>query len=409
MNLWNSFLIALDMLRMHKLRASLTVLGIVIGVMSVTLIVMFSEGFRSYIRTEFGRLGTDTLFVFYDPGRRRPGESVGFVEGLKMADADYLRARAWTIGIVSAYAELGTRQVRYGERDVPDARVNGVDEHFLELNRFRILEGRGILSSDLGLRTNVCIIGTELRDRLFPDESPIGKRVILKGIVLEVVGVLEKFEFLGQTTEDLLLVPITTIQDKWLGGDRLAVILMRPKPGVRVDVAMQEVWELMMMRSQNRPVYRVDSRESVLNILANIIRGAGAVLGGVAALSLLVGGIGVMNIMLVSVTERTREIGLRKAVGARRLHILVQFLVEASVLCVAGGLIGMGLGWAVGHLISLATRAVDFLGGTGFVVAFPLWAALLAVAFSALVGIVFGIYPAYSAARLHPIEALRFE
>jgi putative ABC transport system permease protein len=187
------------------------------------------------------------------------------------------------------------------------------------------------------------------------------------------------------------------------------VILMRPKPGIRVDTAMQEVWELMMLRSQNRPVYRVDSRESVLNILGNIIRVAGIVLGGVAALSLLVGGIGVMNIMLVSVTERTREIGLRKAVGARRFHILVQFLVEAGVLCLAGGLIGMGLGWVLGHLVSWATRAADLLGGTGLVVAFPLWAALLAVAFSALVGMVFGIYPAYSAARLHPIEALRFE
>jgi putative ABC transport system permease protein len=408
-NLWNSFLIAVEMLRMHKLRAALTVLGIVIGVMAVTLIVMFSEGFRAYIRTEFGRLGTDTLFVFYDPGRRRPGESVGFVEGLKMADAEYLRTRARTIGIVSAYADLGAKQVRYGDRDVPDARVNGVDEHFLDLNRFRILQGRAFLRTDLDLRANVCILGTELRDRLFPNENPLGKRVILKGIVLEVVGVLEKFEFMGQSTEDMLLVPITTVQDKWLGGDRLAVILMRPKPGIRVDTAMQEVWELMMLRSQNRPVYRVDSRESVLNILGNIIRVAGIVLGGVAALSLLVGGIGVMNIMLVSVTERTREIGLRKAVGARRFHILVQFLVEAGVLCLAGGLIGMGLGWVLGHLVSWATRAADLLGGTGLVVAFPLWAALLAVAFSALVGMVFGIYPAYSAARLHPIEALRFE
>jgi putative ABC transport system permease protein len=334
---------------------------------------------------------------------------VGFVEGLKMADAEYLRTRARTIGIVSAYADLGAKQVRYGDRDVPDARVNGVDEHFLDLNRFRILQGRAFLRTDLDLRANVCILGTELRDRLFPNENPLGKRVILKGIVLEVVGVLEKFEFMGQSTEDMLLVPITTVQDKWLGGDRLAVILMRPKPGIRVDTAMQEVWELMMLRSQNRPVYRVDSRESVLNILGNIIRVAGIVLGGVAALSLLVGGIGVMNIMLVSVTERTREIGLRKAVGARRFHILVQFLVEAGVLCLAGGLIGMGLGWVLGHLVSWATRAADLLGGTGLVVAFPLWAALLAVAFSALVGMVFGIYPAYSAARLHPIEALRFE
>ncbi|MCH8275736.1 MAG: ABC transporter permease [Armatimonadetes bacterium] len=409
MNLWQSLFIAVDMLRLHKLRAFLTMLGVIIGVMAVTLIVMLSEGFRSYINTEFKRLGADTLFVFYDPGRLHRGESTGGIDGLRMADIAYIKNRTQLIDIVSGFSELGGRSVRYGQNEIPDARVRAIDEYFLELNRFEVTDGRKIVARDLRSRANVCLIGADVRDRLFGDAPPLGKRISLGGITLEVIGVLETIEFMGSSTDDQMMVPLTTVQDKWVGDDRLAVIMMRPKPGVSVEAAMQEVWEVMMQKSGNRTIYRVDSRESILNVFAGIVGAAGVILGGIAALSLLVGGIGIMNIMLVSVTERTREIGLRKAVGAKRGAILAQFLVEAAVLSLAGGLIGMGFGWLLGQGVSAITRAMDWLGGAGLMVTFPLWAAIGAAIFSAVVGIVFGIYPAWSASRLDPIVALRTE
>ncbi|HWP31800.1 MAG TPA: ABC transporter permease [Fimbriimonadales bacterium] len=404
-----AFLIALDMLLAHKLRAVLTILGVIIGVMSVTIIFMLSEGFQLYLKTQFLRLGADTIFLFYDPGRRMRGQTTGGIEDLRMSDLDYIRNRSQLIEIASAYNEIGGRTVRYGEQEMSNPRIQAVDEHFPTLNRLKVIEGRHLTEKDIKERNNVCVIGVEIRSRLFGSESPIGKKILLPGITLEVVGVLEEIEFMGEGTGRALLIPITTVQDKWLGGDDLMLILMRPKPGVTVEQAMDEVWQIMMRKSGNRPIYRLDSRGSILQTFGAIIRVAGIILGAIAALSLLVGGIGIMNIMLVSVTERTREIGLRKAVGATRTAILMQFLVESATLSLAGGMIGMGLGWLIGYAGSTATKAMGIMGGTGFMVSFPVWAALFALAFSASVGIVFGMYPAMRAASLDPIVALRAE
>jgi putative ABC transport system permease protein len=397
------------MLRLHKLRAFLTMLGVIIGVMSVSLIVMLSEGFQAYIDTEFKKLGADTIFIFYDMGRRMRGQTTGGVEGLTNDDIGYILAKSKTVEIASGYNQVPGQSVRFGEEEVPDAELSAIDENFLELNRFTILTGRSFTRADVVNRQNICLIGEEIRDRLFKKENPIGKRVSLKGISLEVVGVLEKVEFMGNSTAKDIMVPLSTVQDKWMGGENLMLIMMRPKPGITVDATMDEVWEVMMQKSNNRPIYRIDSRESILNVFAGVIGVAGVVLGAIAALSLLVGGIGIMNIMLVSVTERTREIGLRKAVGAKRPAVLLQFLVEAAVLSVAGGLIGMGIAYVLGQAVHLITKQMGMLGGNGFMISFPLWAAIGAILFSAAVGMVFGLYPAWSAAKLDPIVALRSE
>ena len=410
MNFGQSFMIALNMLRLHKLRAFLTMLGVIIGVMAVTLIVMPSDGFLAYISTEFEKLGADTIILMYDYGRRFRGQTSGGIEGLENEDIEYILNHSQLIAIASGFVEVGSREVRYGNNEVDDTRVQGVDEPFFELNKLEVIDGRYINDSDVVNRANVCMIGEEIRERLFGDADPIGKRITFQGITLEVVGVVKAIKMFGESTGKDIQIPITTVQDKWVGGDKLAAITMKPKAGVEVEPAMQEVWEIMMNKSGNRPIYRIDSRETILEVLGGIIIVAGTILGAIAALSLLVGGIGIMNIMLVSVTERTREIGLRKALGAKRLAILSQFLVEAAVLSASGGLIGMGIGWLIGQLISITTASADLLGpGVGLMVSFPMMAALIAVGFSALVGIVFGIYPAWSASRLDPIVALRSE
>ncbi|MFN8139440.1 MAG: ABC transporter permease [Fimbriimonadales bacterium] len=406
---FQSFSIALNMLRLHKLRAFLTMLGVIIGVMSVTLIVMVSEGFRGYITDLFSKLGSDTIFVVYMPSRLMRGQSTGGISGLTEDDARMIRNRCSSVGELSKYIEIGNQLMRVGDKEFKEGQVSGVDDVYHSLNRINILEGRFISSFDYQNRSNVCVIGDEIVKALFPDKKAIGKRIQMKGITLEVIGVTERLEIAGRNTGVIMFVPLSTAQDKWIGGKYFGAIMFRPKKGHTVNEAMQEVWEVMMQKSGNRALYRVDSRESILGVFGQIIGGAGMVLGAIAALSLLVGGIGIMNIMLVSVTERTREIGLRKAIGAKRGAILTQFIIEAAVLSIAGGLIGMIIAYFLGHGISILTKAMKVLGDSGIVVTFPMYAAVIAVAFSALVGIVFGLYPAWSASRLDPIVALRSE
>jgi putative ABC transport system permease protein len=406
---WQSFAIAVEMLRLHKLRAFLTMLGVIIGVMSVTMIVMISNGFQHYIETEFKRLGSDTIFVFFDPGRRRPGELLGAVEGLTMDDVTYLEARVPELDIAAPIMQIPQQPVVRGSAQVDNPRIFASNEYFGALNRLRVLQGRSLTERDVRLRANVAIIGEEIRDRLFPNEDPIGKFVAFKGIALEVIGVYERIDFLGETTGRDVLLPITTAQDKWIGGNTIMMITLRPKPGFTVDETADAVWQSLMLRSKNRPIYRVDSRESILGVFTGIMNFAGVVLAAIAALSLLVGGIGIMNIMLVSVTERTREIGLRKAVGAKRPAILLQFLVEAATLSLIGGLIGMFTAWMIGNVVTLVTLAMKWPSAGGLATPFPLSSALLAAGFSAMIGVVFGLFPALSASRLDPIEALRHE
>ncbi len=398
--------IAFAMLRLHKLRAFLTMLGVIIGVMSVTLIVMISSGFRLYINEEFSKFGADTLFLMYDPGGRMRGQSLGGIEGLTLDDIQYVLDRCETIGIASGAHQMEGQVARAGAREARSVSVMAGDVGFQELNRYEVISGRALTEADHKGRANVCIISEDLRDRLFPNQDPIGERVTLARISFEVVGVMKNMEFLGQSMGRAMVVPLTTALDKWIGGDNIMMITMRPKPGYTVDQAMDDVWRVMMNRTDNRPVYRVDSRQSFLELFQAVVGAAGILLAAIAALSLLVGGIGIMNIMLVSVTERTREIGLRMAVGAQRPAILIQFLVEAGVLSLVGGVIGMLTAMAMGYGGSLLLKLAADLT---IPVAFPWMAGIGALLFSAAVGMVFGLFPAWSAARLDPIVALRSE
>lgn len=397
------------MLRLHKLRAFLTMLGVIIGVMSVTMIVMISNGFQAYLDGQFKKLGADTLFVFFDFQRRGKADTAGNIDKLTTDDLTYLLNRVQALDIGSATMNVPSQKVTFGEREVANPQIYASDQNFRELNRFTLLEGRTLNESDVVNRANVAVIGEELRDRLFPDKKSIGKLILLKGIALEVIGVIEKTDFMGDSTARMLQIPLTTAQDKWIGGKRVDMLFLRTKKGYKPDDAMDSIWQALMLKSGGKQIYRVDSRESILKVFGGIVGGAGGILAAVAALSLLVGGIGIMNIMLVSVTERTKEIGLRKAVGAKRNSILTQFLVEAATLSLVGGLIGMGIAWAIGKLVTAVTMAQQFPGKEGLQTPFPVTAAIMAALFSAFIGVVFGLYPAMSASRLDPIVALRRE
>jgi putative ABC transport system permease protein len=396
------------MVRLHKLRAFLTMLGVIIGVMAVTIIVMVSSGFQYYLNNEFKKLGSDTIFVMYDNfggGRNRSAT----IDGLKLADAEYIQERVTSIDIVAPLNQISGQKVVVGDRNISNARIYASNEHYSQLNRVNLTSGRHLSAEDVRNRANVAVIGPEIVERLFPNQDPLGKLISFQDISLEVIGVFERLDIMGESNAKDIVVPLTTAMDKWTGGENLFMITTRPKNGVEVEEAVEDIWQALMIRSDNKRIYRVDSRESILNVFGNVFNVAGIVLSAIAALSLLVGGIGIMNIMLVSVTERTREIGLRKAVGAKRGSILTQFIVESAVLSLIGGLIGMALAYGLGKLVTVATAAQNWPSQGGLPTTFPLTAAIGASIFSAMIGVIFGLYPALNASRLDPIVALRAE
>ncbi len=408
MNIFESARVALEMLRMHKMRAFLTMLGVIIGVMSVTLIIMIASGFRHYLTYQFEKLGSDTIFMFYSGdfnGKR--ADRVANIDGLKIDDVQMLLDRVPSIDIASAAIQVPGQQVSYLDRRVKDPDVTATDQYFPDLNRVGVTEGRHIIVEDLNTRANVCVVGQEIKTKLFPSGEAIGKLITFNGITLEIVGVMEEIEMMGQSNGKDVLVPLTTAQDKWIGGESISFITTRPKPGFEVEDAMNDIWKVLMLKSGNKPIYRLDSRQTIVGVFGAIVGVAGAILSGVAALSLLVGGIGIMNIMLVSVTERTKEVGLRKAVGAQQNAILGQFLVEAALLSMVGGMIGMAIAWVIGKGMQLLTVQAKFPSDGGLQMNFPIEAGLAAMAFSAFIGVVFGLYPAIRASSLSPIEALR--
>lgn len=409
MSLFEAFRVALDTLRAHKLRSFLTMLGVIIGVMAVVVMVAMIEGARATVVKEFEQLGSDLILVVFDPSRRLArGERGGTVEGLRMEDAEGLRTLP-RLRLVTPERNLGQKELVH-KTEKMNAQVIGVESNYLLVRAFQIEKGRFISEQDLREGAKVAVLGAEVARKLFGNTVPLRRDLLIEGTLVRVVGVLKKKgRSFDENLDEIVFLPITAVFSRWAGDRYVSMILAVPKSRAESKAAMEEIWEWLMRHHHNQPDFRVDSLESILAAIGRVLTIFGALLGGIAGLSLLVGGIGIMNIMLVSVTERTREIGLRKAVGAKQVHILLQFLIESATLSAIGGLIGMGFGWGVSETIEWISKQSDLFGDQGIQFYFPLWAALLAFGFSAFVGMAFGLYPAWRAARLDPIVALRHE
>jgi putative ABC transport system permease protein len=410
MNFLQSVQIALRSIGANKLRSGLTMLGIIIGVMAVITMLSIGRGMQNTVTQQISSIGTNLLFV--RPGNTQQGgvrqqESQGT---LTLGDADALMSVPNVVAVAPQVDGFG--QVAYmGNNAV--GRIVGVTPEYQNTLNANVAAGEFISAAQVQARAAVVVLGAGMATTLFDTADPIGQSVRINGQNFRVIGVMEPKGGTGFLNTDMqIYVPITTAASRLIGnqrfrgGDVVSTINVKITDTSVQDAVVQDISNVL--RERHRVLFQDDftiqSQQDILNTLNQITDAFTIFLGGIAGISLIVGGIGIMNIMLVSVTERTREIGIRKAVGARKRDILVQFLTEAMVLSLFGGLIGLLLGIGIARLISGIN-----LGTTTLQTVVDLDAILLAISFSLGVGLFFGIYPANRAASLHPIDALRYE
>jgi putative ABC transport system permease protein len=409
MSIGQAFLEALESLSGNKLRSGLTVLGIVIGVAAVIAMLAVGRGAEASITGSISGIGTNLLFVF----RGDPGDNIRNPKQLTTADAAALRDQFAAPSIAAVAPALqGDATVSFGGEQV-SPQLFGVTPEYFQVRNLNIAEGDMITEEHMLGRASVVLLGPEVAVNLFGHADGIaGETVRIEGQPFRVIGVLESKGGGAFGSEDnQVLVPFTTAQARLIrrsSSDRVDIIFVQAASGDVVTQATEEIAQILRTRHRT-PVgeddFTIFSQQDLLTTFQSITGILTIFLGGIAGISLLVGGIGIMNIMLVSVTERTREIGLRKALGARRRDILIQFLTESSLLSLIGGLIGILFGW----LISFGVGKIAEASGTAFTPVVGFDAVALATIFSAIVGLFFGIYPANRAAGLEPVEALRYE
>jgi putative ABC transport system permease protein len=416
MNFFALLRLAVNSLRHHKSRSALTALGIIIGVTTVIAILSLLEGLNRSIDQEFSALGANTIYVQkmeFSIGGGRPGnfDDIAKRADLTLEDAEAL-ARLPTIRAAVPTIEGDEQTLTRGTYEAENCELAGITEGGDLTGNWVVLDGRFITQEDRQRRSMVCVIGSYVAENLFGEgENPLGQSLDADGRSYRVVGVLEeKGASFGRPQDNKVFVPISTFLKYYpIPEGRRSIfhgleIEVLPHEGVPVETALEDVEEVLRLRRGLRYYedndFGLNTQTSMLSSLNTITSILWLVMVGVASISLVVGGIGIMNIMLVSVAERTREIGIRKAVGARDRDVLVQFLLESIVLSAFGGIIGILLGLGVGGVVSV-------LSPLDAVVVW--WTIVLGFGFSASVGILFGIYPARKASRLNPIEAIRYE
>ena len=397
--------IALKALLANKLRSILTMLGIIIGVGAVIAMVSVGMGVRRSVQSSIASLGSNMLIV--SPGSANSGgvrSAAGSTVTLKYEDAEAIKNKIKNIDYVSPTVS-NSYQIVNGNQNW-NSTIQGVTPEYMAIRSLTVATGSFITQNDLNTRNRVAVIGTTVAENLFGFSNPVGQTIRIHNSPYKVIGVLESKgqSSMGQDQDDVVIVPLTTAQERLLGITYVRSINIQVSDAAKMDQAQSEVETLLRQRhhiiGDKEDDFSVRNLTSLMETMTQTTTMITLLLGSIAGISLLVGGIGIMNIMMVSVTERTREIGIRKALGATFRNIMMQFLIESVVIGVVGGLIGIGFGC----LISMAIA--KFGGFNTVITAAPV---LLSFFFSVGIGLFFGIYPARKAALLDPIEALRYE
>ncbi|MFO1007657.1 MAG: ABC transporter permease [Planctomycetaceae bacterium] len=406
------FRIAWRALAKNKMRAGLTVLGVVIGIAAVTTMVSLGQSASALVQSQFESLGTNVIIVFPE-GRRRQGVSS---QSVKLSSKDSEAISKECPSVLASSPIVGTAgQVIYGSANASPNEMQGVNQDYLIVRNWGLRSGEFFTEQDVTSANKVCVIGHSMVAKLFQTEDPIGSSVRIKNIPFRVIGVLEKkgANLVGQDQDSIVLMPFTTVRKRLQGSefDNVHAIMASARSMQLMTQAESEIDQLLLERHRIQAGdprdFKVQNMTEIANALGMITGTLTLMLSSIAGISLLVGGVGIMNIMLVSVTERTREIGIRMAVGATPGDILKQFLVEAIMLSCVGGLIGFGLGVAAS--VGMVTLINTLSSGMKWTHQVSLTAAVVAFLFAAAVGVFFGFYPARRASQLDPIDALRYE
>jgi len=399
--LWNTFLLALRAIRRNVLRSMLTVLGIVIGVAAVIIMVTLGNGATQSVRTQISGMGSNLLMVL--PGQLGPGGGGGSLP-FRLADVQAITGQIGSLQAVAPSVRR-SRTIVYGPRNWRSG-VVGSDNAYFTAGNWAFAAGREFNEAEINSGKAVCVIGQTVRQELFRNQNPIDAQIRIGTFACQVVGLLRAKgqSAMGSDQDDIVVMPLRAVQRRITGNPDVNQILVSVRDGYSIDAARNQIGALMRERRRIGPGeddnFNVLDTRQLAETLTATTRILTTLLGAVAAVSLLVGGIGIMNIMLVSVTERTREIGIRLAIGALERDVLLQFLIEAVVLAALGGLTGIALATVASILLADAMKLPYIFSAS---------INLLAFFFAAAIGVVFGYFPARRAARLDPIEALRHE
>lgn len=412
MNYQNLFKIALRAIAANKMRSFLTALGIIIGIAAVITMLAIGQGSKASIKANIAEMGSNMIMI--SPGADMRGgvrQDASSMETLKQADYQSIKEDCNYISAISPTVNSSGQWI-YGNNNTQSS-IYGVNQDYLSIRQLKVADGEMFTDTDIKAAAKVCILGQTVVDYLFPDGSdPIGKVVRFNSIPFRVVGVLQKkgYNSMGMDQDDLVLAPYTTVMKRILAQTYLGGIVCSAITEEASQPAQDQISEILRRNHKLKDAtetteadeddFNIRSQEEISNMMNSTMSTITILLGSVAGISLLVGGIGIMNIMYVSVTERTREIGLRMSVGARGIDILNQFLIEAILLSVTGGIIGVILG------VSLSLSLNAFLH---IATQIEPWSIIMSFAVCTFTGVFFGWYPAKKAARLDPIEAIRYE
>lgn len=405
-----SVFMALNVLVNNKLRSALTILGVIVGVTTVIAMVSIIEGLNKAFTNQIESLGSNTIFVSkFDPGLRRTRtEEERQRKDLTLEDGLALKDSSSILSVSPEYRKQ-TITVRYQERQTDTMQLAGVTPGYEITRSNYIAEGRFFTEFEVDHRSDVCVLSADVVEALFPFVDPLDKEVLIDGHKFRVIGVLERLgSFFGQSRDIQVLIPITVFMKFYpierLQPDMFFFVVVRPKSRAQVTKAVEDITEILRRRRHvalgEKNNFSASTQDSLLDLYNQLTGATALVLTAVSFISLAIGGIGVMNIMLVAVVERTKEIGIRKAIGARRRDIMWQFLLEAIALTGVGGIIGLLIGGIISKLVNTFSPLPSSV---------PLWATLAGLIVSLGVGLASGIYPAWRAAHLDPIEALRYE